>query len=257
MENSLPLGRQQSFIVIAIELNAHGGGAASEESRRDFAGLLGAGVAHACSLQTAERHDGGWACTALIPDTGQTLALLRRMEDILADFRRRHPDAHARFVVHYGLAFATQPGNKRTYIGSAVRAAHSHLKRLPPAYDRAASGEFSALAKAWSSGSIEFTDLPLPLAELGLFGFNLKRGEQRDRSDPEIAAALRNHLAESLATHIGPFAQILVESAQRSSKSLDDFIVEVAREIDEKAVRARVKDEARAYLKALRAGQRA
>ncbi len=257
MENTLPLGRQQSFIVIAIELNAHGGGAAKEESRQAFAGLLGAGVAHACSLQPAERHNGGWACTALIPDTGQTLALLRRMEDILADFHPQHPDAHARFVVHYGLAFATQPGNRRTYIGSAVRAAHSHLKRLPLEYDRAASGEFAVLAKAWSSDSIQFIDLPIPLAELGLFGFNLNRGEQGERSDGVIAAALRAHLEERLATHIGPFAQILVESAQRSSKSLDDFIVEVVREIDEKVVRTRVKDEARAYLQALRVNHRA
>ena len=256
MEPSQQLGRQQSFIVIAIELTARAGGPAAEDSRQAFASLLGAGVAHACTLQPAERHNGAWACTALIPNTGQTLALLRRMEDILADFRPLHPDAYARFVIHYGLAFATQPGNKKNYIGSAVRAAHSHLKRLPQEYERAASGEFAVLANTWSSDSIQFNELPAPLADLGLFNFSLNRGERQYKPEEEVEAAMHAHLEKLLASHIGPFAQVLVESARRSSKSLDDFIVEVAREIDEKSVRTRVKDEARAYLQQLRTSVR-
>lgn len=252
MDSTKQLGTPQSFIVIAIELQSRSGGPASDASRAVFAGLLGSGLAHACTLQAASRPDGSWASTALIPDTGQTLALLRRLENVQQDFHARQADDHARFLVHYGLAFATRPGHEKSYIGSAIRAAHTHLARLPAGMERGASTEFLLLAQSWRSGTIHFQELPPPHQHLGLHGFSLEWGAKEDRpAEQDCEAALHDYLAAQLAGHMGPFAQVLVDSARMSAKSLEDFIEETSREIDDLAVRLRFKRDALAFLQSL------
>jgi len=252
MDSAPHLGKAQSFIVIAIELRARDGGAASETGRQDFAALLGSALAHACTLQPCDRHDESWACTALIPDTGQTLALLRRLEKVLETFRARHPGDLARFLVHYGLAFASRPGQSKIYFGSALRAAHSHLGRLPTELERGATTEFLLVARSWRRTTVHFQELPPAQQHLGLHPFTLDRPPQEN---PPIhlgrEAALHDFLASRLATHMGPFAQVLVDSARMSAKTLEDFIEETAREIDDREVRRGFRHEALNYLRSL------
>lgn len=95
-----PLGAPQSATVIAISLQARG-----DLARRRFTDLLSGVLAHSCHIQPATGQNNELAYTAIVPDSTQTLSLLRRLLSLQAEFGRIHPDCAARFMVHHGVIF--------------------------------------------------------------------------------------------------------------------------------------------------------
>jgi hypothetical protein len=247
------LGQPEAVTVIAIDLKPPRGGVSPLDSRETFARLLAGTVAQACLVQPAIRPDGELAYTAIVPDTGQTLAVLRRLVSIQTDFRYQHPDTAARFVVHHGLVFAAQTTGSKSYLGSAVRSAHSQLQRLPPQVDSAATAEFALITETWKSCPLQFQPLADAQSGLSLLTFALAAGDKTETAPATadsalVDAALRLFLIERLAAYLGPFAEVLVDAAQRSARSRDNLIEEVSREINDLPTRECFKAEAMAFL---------
>lgn len=248
------LGRPEAVTVIAIELKPLRGGVSDADSREAFARLLGGTIALACSLQPAPRPDGELAFTAVVPDTGQTVSVLRRMASIQAEFKPQYPEIAARFVVHHGLAFVSPQAGTKAYLGSALRSAHSQLQRLPMPYDSAATPDFIKATESWQACPLTFQPIPDLQTDSSLMTFSLV-----DADTPQVVntvagtvfdIALRNFLVQRLAAYVGPFAEVLVDAAQRSAKSHANLIKEVAHEIDDMPTRQRFEADAMAYLAA-------
>lgn len=250
MNDSLPLNKAALFVVIAIELRSRTGSSVPPTARETFVALLGSALGHACKVQPAARTDGSWACSALIADNGQILALLRRLEGAQNTFHKQRADERVRFLTHHGLAFETQSGEKMRYVGSTLRAAHSLLGRLPTDLERGASADFVKLTQTWSGSSITFEALSVPEQPSGLYAVTLDRGIPiREHNDKDADAALRAFLVERLSLHMGPFAQVLVDSARMSARSREHFIEETAREIDDIKVRDLFREQAIDFLR--------
>lgn len=242
------LSHPESVTVIAVELKSPGG-VSSEDSRETFTRLLGGSVALSCVVQPAPKADGELAYSAVVPDSGQCLAVLRRVESIQEEFKRQHPDIAMRYIAHHGLAFTVPPtgsNSGHSYIGSALRSAHSHLFRLPRPFVRAATSEFVAATRSWQSCPIRFHPLPGESASQGLMSFDLESAEVL--TEPAADAALKQFLVQRLAAYLGPFAEILVEAAQRSANSPINLIKEVAHEISDIPTRERFTADAMDFL---------
>jgi hypothetical protein len=250
------LGHPEDVTVIALDLKPLLGGVSSVDSRDTFARLLGGAVAHACVVQAVARPDGELAYTAVVPVTGQTLTLMRRLLNVQEDFKRAHPDTFARFVVHHGLVFAAQGEGGKSYVGSAMRSAQSHLLRMPGNLDCAATSDFVSATATWKTCSIQFQPLSDAPEIKDLLTFSLVSDDVSETQNAKDARksmakdpALRRFLVEHLAAYLGPFAEVLVDSAQRSSTSRTNLIEELSREIDDIPTRERFKAEAMDYLR--------
>lgn len=251
MDNNGPrIGTPRPYIVIAIELRATDGVAVSEAAKAHLNSLLSSGLGLACTLQLFPRLDGVVASTALFTHTGQTLALLRRIDAIQDAMRQEHQGHRVRYLVHYGMAFTSRPGSG--YMGSGIRAAHSRLGRLPSELERGASSEFRLLADSWNTGGIHFHDLPTPLQQEEVHGFHLDSNDWDAASRRSASQqVLVGYLTTQLAAHMGPIAQVLVENASHLARSPTNLIEETAREIDDLHARARFRQDALDYLQTL------
>lgn len=254
---SKELGHPEAVTVLAIDLKLPQGGASTIASREAFARLLGGALAQACTLQPAMRQDAEPAYTAVVLESGQTLAILRRLLSIQAEFAQDHPDTVVRFVVHHGLVFAAPGSQPKNYLGSGVRSAHSHLNRLPTPLQRAATDEFVVATQHWDVCPIHFgplegdVDQPSaePLPKMGLMRFTLASESTEEQFQSGAKEdALKRFLSELLASYLGPFAEILVDAAQRSALSPASLVDEVSREIGDLPARIRFKEEAMDFL---------
>lgn len=213
--------------------------------RSDFTTLISGALGHNCHLQAASGINEEFALTAIVPESAQTLALLRRIQSVQEEFMRNHPDTLVRLIVHHGIVFLTASG----HAGSAVRSAHSRLARLPRHILQAATLDFVAYTETWPSRSISFEDLHgVPdSTELVNFSMNVQTTSKRTVATTQQAPLLA-FLTTRLAAHLGPFAEVLVSAAQRSSATPNQLIEELSREIDDLAARQNFLAEANDYL---------
>lgn len=239
------LGAPHPATVIAIGLQTRLDDSPSlPATRRIFTNLLGGTLAHNCHIQPASGPAEELAFTAIVPDTTQALSLIRRLLSIQDEFQKTHPDTSARFVVHHGIVFPSAKG----YIGSALRSAHSRLIRMPRSTANAATNEFSAYTKTWAAHPIVFWELAEAHETLGLFSFELlHQTEPPAAGNTASDEALQNYLTGRLAEHLGPFAEVLVDAAKRSSASPLQLIEELASEIDDAQAREKFRRDAKDF----------
>jgi len=238
------LGSPRAATVIAIGLKV---GAehplTPSATRMIISNLLAEALASSCHLQSAPAPDEQTAFTVFLPDETQVPALIGRLQGVQAEFHDTHHDATVHFVVHHGVVF---PG-PRGYIGSAMRSAHSRLLRLPVQIPSAATTDFAAFTETWATRPILFRDYDeLPLS-LGLLAFSLSEANAAGSTRSLDQASLIAYLTNRLADHLGPFAEVLVDAAQRSSSDTNQLIENLAREIDDPQARRAFLSDARAY----------
>lgn len=239
-----PLGGPAPATVVAINLQSTRPGRSLEQvARQTFTQLISAALAHSCHIQPADSQNGEMNLALIIPDTSQALTILRRLFGVQTDINVRHPESSARFIVHHGIVF---PSNN-AYIGSSLRHAHAKLGRLPSPIDHAATSDFVSFTKPWAAHHISFA----PFAEAGvdpaLLNFSLASpAAPKEAGRPPIDAAFVRHLSHCLATHMGPFASVMVEAAQRTSHTSQQLLEELANEIDDPQAKANFIDEVRA-----------
>lgn len=227
------LGSPRAATVIAIGLKA---GAehplTPSATRMIISNLLAGALAGSCLLQSASGPDEQAAFTAILPDDSQVVALIRRLQGVQVEFHDTHHDITVHYVIHHGVVF---PGPKG-YIGSAMRSAHSRLARLPAHIPSAATNDFAAFTETWTNRPIVFGDYDeLPLS-LGLLAFRLTETGAAGAASLDQAALLA-FLTSRLADYLGPFAEVLVDAARRSSSNTNQLIEDLAREIDDPTAR--------------------
>jgi hypothetical protein len=247
--------------VVAIELKPIIGNSCSTESIETFAGLLSGALALACSVQRFEHVGEQTAYTLVLPPETQTAHVLRRLTGVAKEFGQVHGEVAVRFVAHSGVVFPTGATDRRAYAGSAIRSAHSMLRRLPLAVDQAATREFVSFIKTLPSSPIQFS--PVPGAsnadELMALRFSsesapLPDGEKAS-SIPVTDRAFGEFLTTRLAEDLGPFASVMVDSAQRLATTVEVLVKELIHEIESPAARQRFTKDVDTYLQQ-RAGNR-
>ncbi len=230
------LGAPQPATVIAIGLSA-----GSDPARSHFTDLLGGTLAHTCHIQAASNRDSELAFTAVVPDHAQTLSLLRRLISIQDEFRQTHPECAVRFIVHHGPVFPSAA----SFVGAALRSAHSRLSRLPVTIAQAATSEFADYVSTWSAHPVTFGKLPLATEIPGLLHFSILTSSSPKSADqPADEEAFLRHITKCLATHLGPFAEVIVDAAKRSSATPRQMIEELASEISDAAAREKFRSDA-------------
>lgn len=201
-------------------------------------------------VQREPSFEGSLLLSGVVPDQAQSLAPLRRMQAIQAQFHRQQAHLQVRYVVHYGLVFQSPSGA----IGSALRSAHSRLQRLPAQVDVAATTDFLAFAQTWPGQAIQFDNIPDVAPDSGFQAFSFSATPKAiikpaPKPAPEPAAsALRHFLSAQLTEHLGPFAEVLVASAEQTCSSPLQLIVTLSHEIDNPKAREVFLERARQFL---------
>ena len=217
-----PLGAPQSATVIAISLQARG-----DLARRRFTDLLSGVLAHSCHIQPATGQNNELAYTAIVPDSTQTLSLLRRL-----------------LSLQHGVIFPAA----KNFLGAALRSAHSRLARLPANIPSAATIDFADYVGTWSSQPVIFSKLFTDSAPPTLLAFSIVPSSTPEKANTTTHdEPFLRHLTTSLAAHIGPFAEVLVAAAKRSSTSTSQLIEELASEIGPPSAREKFRQDARTF----------
>lgn len=253
---SKELGHPEVVTIVAINLKPRQGGTASPGSREAFARLLSGELAQACALQSEGRQGAEPAYTAVVTGADQTLAILQLLINLQAEFGLAYPGSVLRFVAHHGLVF-TAPGNQsKSYLGSGVRSAHSHLNRLPESLQYAVTEEFVSATRLWDACPMHFEPLKgaEPSAAMsspppGMMRFTLaSEGVAKPKSGTHDDDELKRFLTQLLTSYLGPFAEILVDAAHRSGLSPASLVDEISREISDLPARVRFREEAMDFL---------
>lgn len=243
MAETLGLPRAATVVAIGLKIGAEHP-LTPAATRMVIANLLAGTLTNNCHLQSASLPDEPAAFTAILPDDSQVLALIRRLQGVQAEFHHTHHDVTVHYVIHHGVVFLGPKG----YIGSAMRSAHSRLARLPADIPSAATTDFAAFTETWTTCPIVFEDYDeLPL-NLGLLAFSLTDATAAGATRTLDQATLLTYLTSRLADYIGPFAEVLVDAARRSSSNTNQLIEDLAREIDDPQARQAFQSDAQAFL---------
>lgn len=239
MTETLSTPHPHPATVIALGVNT-----ADQAARARFTELLGGTLAHTCTLQPASHRDNELSYTAIVPDSTQTLSLLRRLLSIQQEFHQQYPAGAFRFLVHHGLVFLADG----QFVGAILRSAQSRLSRLPAGIRQAATSEFADYVATWSVHPVTFSKLPSASEQPGLLDFSLHLSPDAEPADGSAQAeAFLRHLTKCLATHLGPFAEVIVDAARRSSASPQQMIEELASEIADATAREKFRSDAREF----------
>jgi hypothetical protein len=226
-----------STTVISLEV-AVPPGAGSLEASAKFERTV---EAVARQLGAVAKEPSGFQLTLTLPPDGTVGPLLHRLVDAFTEFESQCKPMRVRAVVHYGTVFATGTEGKTSYLGSAIRAAQSALKRAGSIAGLVATPSFAAYCAEFNPPSvvIEAKTDAAAADGLSLVSLKSKSAEPVDRStelpsgNPEFLLYLKKRLAEDL----GPFAGPLTESARRNCSTARSLVAAMALEIDDKQAR--------------------
>lgn len=243
--------------VLAIEIRPRGSAPPGiDHVAAALVAQLSATLGDDCHIQQERSSGSTIALSGVVPDQAQSLSPLRHMQAMQIAFHHQQPDLRLRYVVHYGLVFQSASGA----IGSALRFAHSRLQRLPPHVDTAATRDFLAFAETWPGRAIQFDDIPDVAEDTGFQAFSFS-AEPPALAEPAPApgtpsaaaadpalAPLTRYLCTQLTEHLGPFAEVLVASAEQKCNTPLQLIVSLSHEIDNPKAREIFLEKARRYL---------
>ena len=192
----------------------------------------------------------GGANLALTLAPGAVVApVLMRLSTAMVDFETINDGLHVRAVAHHGVVFRTETGGNVTYVGSAIRAARSALRRVPATGGMVATREFVDFAAESHIQSKNFELLPPDAAMENLSPVHViehrKSREGLSGSDPALLDFLKKRLAED----VGPFAAPLVDNVSHSAMNAKEVVAALSHEINDAATRQRFELDAWAYIK--------
>jgi hypothetical protein len=179
---------------------------------------------------------------------------LAQFASALAKFEVLCKSVQARGIVHHGVVFRNEVAGKVTYIGSAIRASQSALRKMAATSGLVATRGFIAHANGLNPPVAQFDPLDGSDAADGLCRIRIvgkteavtAKRSGLTSADPEFLAYLIKRLAE----HLGPFASAIVENQRNGFPTPEQLVAEMAREIDEPGVRKQFKADLDAYISA-------
>lgn len=252
--------------VVAMELKPIVGDSCSSQSVATFAGMLSSALALTCNVQRFDQAGEQTAYTLVLPPESQTTNVLRRLMGVANEFGQVHGDVIVRFVVHSGVVFPGT-GDKRTYVGSAIRSAHNMLRRLPVSVSQAATKEFVGYVGTLPSSPIRFSSLSggtldgtadgtkdgTTADDLSALSIAPESSPDKGKENTGAVAVTDADLAQFLSTRlaedVGPFASVLVDSAQKLATTTNLMIGELLHEIENSEARERFEQDVHVYLK--------
>lgn len=246
--------------VIALGLAQVPGEVASEQAgarERELMAALASALAQQATIQIAGRSGEAPEVSVIVPSEASAGVVLRRLTTLLAGFDASHPGVQPRYVAHCGILFETRHADRTAYMGSALRSAHSTLRRLPLTVSAAATRDFAQFVATWDRAPLRFTPLTGTAASDGLQGIVME--QQDDGGDWLKTAfassvstaddAFRQYLYQRLADELGPFARVLVDTALRANASVSDAVLDVSREIEKLDARVAFQTDCEKYLR--------
>jgi hypothetical protein len=237
------LNKPVSTVVVAIEIPG-----APAAPPADLKSLFDQLVAAPCAtLGYATQEAGGLNLTVTLSPEAAADAALRRIAVAVAEYDAKVPMMKARGLFHYGTVFRNEgTGGRVTYLGSAIRAAQTNLRRITAAAGIFASRDFAdyvvanraAFSLEVAAGTEEVR--PVRFAER-----RQASGGEVPGSDPQFLATLKKRLAQD----IGPFAGPLVDNTKHSTMSARELVNALSHEIDKPEARQKFEVDMLAYIK--------
>lgn len=236
--------------VVALEIeSAHT--ELAEAALKDLLLRLRTLSSHSSSVQLQARNGAANAISVVLPPEIKVGSALRRCQAAAQECERQFTGIRIKTLVHHGVVFAGQQGAQLSYVGSAIRLAHSSLRRFEASHALVASADFVAHAREWANSPLSFTPLAGVAASEGLQAITIQDTETDSPSglssnNPELLAFLNDRLAAD----VGPFARVLVESARLVAGSVSALISELAHEVEEAGARERFIADCQSWVKA-------
>lgn len=152
-----------------------------------------------------------------------------------------------RLLVHYGIVFPQQnQNNKMVYVGSALRAAQSHLRQAPDSVRRVATQAFAKVASEWNDSSLK---LQASSERLLPFALNqIHASQDSARAAVHLSSRQVNEIGVRLAKYIGPLAIALVSDFARQSTSALNLVRTLGNEIGDPRERRRFEEDMQPFL---------
>jgi hypothetical protein len=210
-------------------------------------------VAAGRQIGTIHKEQGKLQMTITIePETALGPALAQ-LSGSMVKFEFLCKTLQVRGVVHHGVVFRNEVAGEVSYIGSALRASQSALRKLEASGGLFATRGFIAHAVALKPPAARFDALTGADAADGVCRISVdakaaavttKPSAQLTSADPEFLAYLKKRLAE----HLGPFASAMVEHQRVGTPLPEQLVADMAREIDDPGVRKQFETDLYAYI---------
>ncbi|HEY5762886.1 MAG TPA: hypothetical protein VIS73_06740 [Rhodocyclaceae bacterium] len=206
-------------------------------------------LAPCAGLGYATQEPGGLNLTLTLPPEGPADSALRRVGAACAEFDSQTTPVKTRALIHYGTVFRNEgTGGRITYLGSAIRAAQTSLRRIAATSGIFASKDFTTHVTNFKAGTfgMEIHAGPEDARPVRFEDRRKSGGGEVPGSDPQFQITLKKRLAEE----IGPFAGPLVDNTKHSTMSAKELVAALSHEIDNPESRQRFEVEMLAYIKA-------
>lgn len=233
-----------STTVIALDVSTTG--AINASALTGFEKIIG-DIARQLGFVSTE--DGGGNLALTLAPGAAVAPVLMRLSTAINDFEAGHPGLDVRAIVHYGVVFRTETSSGVSYVGSAVRAARSTLRRMAATAGMAATREFAEFA---AESHIQGKNFELQTTEVGDDGLTPIRFTEQRKSRDGLAGsdhALLEFLKKRLAEEVGPFAAPLVDNVSHSAMTAKEVVAALSHEINDPAARQRFETDALAFIK--------
>jgi len=233
-----------STTVIALDVSTTG--AINASALTGFEKIIGDIARQLGSVST---EDGGGNLALTLAPGAAVAPVLMRLSTAVNDFETSHPGLGVRAVVHYGVVFRTETSTGVSYVGSAVRAARSTLRRMTATAGMTATREFAEFA---AESHIQSKNFELQTSAVGDDGLTpIQFTEQRRNRDSLAGSdhALLEFLKKRLAEEVGPFAAPLVDNVSHSAMTAKEVVAALSHEINDPAARQRFETDALAFIK--------
>lgn len=188
-----------------------------------------------CSIQLQARNNAAHGITVIMPPETQVGSVLRRCLHAMKNFEADYPGSQAHALIHHGVVFMAEEDGQVSHVGSAIKLAHSSLRRLENQNPLVASADFCKHAREWSDRLFRLSPLGGAAASEGLHALHLidtGNDQPKTAQIPPEHPALLAFLNARLAADVGPFASVLVEAARSIAPSAKALVLELAQEVD-------------------------
>ena len=188
----------------------------------------------------------------LAPDAA-VAPVVSQIAAALADFDAASAPFRVRAVVHYGVVFRSETAGQTGFMGSAIRATQSALRRAPGTGSLMATRDFATHAATLPNLPFHLEAMQGAAAADGmshvLFGAAGSGSSGSGYVLPAADPAFVEFVKRRMATDIGPFAGPLVDRAVRSSTAATQIVALLSKDIENPQARVRFEDEVMQFIK--------
>lgn len=165
---------------------------------------------------------------------------LRTLNDRLSQLGLEHPELVTRLLAHHGTVFVQQSAQSQDYVGSALRTVQAELNRAVAKPFRAATAAFASQMQALPATGLQVAEpqrefVAHPLLALQFNPVAVSKPEQTGLG--HLNPVDIEYVRKQMTRQMGPFANTLVDTAVRRSRSQQELVINLSLGIDDPRVR--------------------